>query len=117
MDLGAKHVSFRKEFHFLAKEALEDLGDGETLISNLQIHAGTLAHKFVAHESFRVRDVTLKNLWAKLQIPPPWSFDRTDIFWKKKIKQERNRSKTTCKAIIPWNMLQWEYPLVSYMRG
>ena len=69
MDLGVKHVSFKEGFHFLAEEVLEDLGVGEVLISDLQVRACTIAHKdmkYAAHERFKVRDVTLKNLWANL---------------------------------------------------
>ena len=58
-----------------------------------------------AQEMFRVRDVTLENLLAKLQIPPLEPFDRTDISWEEKINQGRGRSKNTCTTIIPWDML------------
>jgi hypothetical protein len=63
---------------------LEDQGDGEAPIYDLQVRAGLVIHKdmkYVAHERFRVRDVTLKNMWAKLQIPPSGPFDMTDISW------------------------------------
>ena len=109
VDLGAKHISFKEEFHFLVVEALENLGDGEASISNLQVCGGIVVHKdkkIVALERFRVRDVTLKKLRAKFQIPPPGPVDRTDISWEEKINQGQGRSKNTCTTIIPCDKLQ-----------
>ena len=83
MDLGAKHVSLEDGFHFGTEEAPEDLGDGEAPIFDLEVCTCIIAHKdsniclkFGAHERFRVRDVTLKNLRAKLQILPPGLCDK-----------------------------------------
>ena len=94
MDLGAKYASFEEGFDFVIEEATEDLGDKEALVSDLEITAGTIAHKDTntclkagAQERFRVHDVTLENLRAKLQIPPPRPFDKTDISWEEKINQ------------------------------
>ena len=94
MDLGAKYVSFEEGFDFVIEEATEDLGDEEALVSDMEITAGTIAHKDTntclkvgAQERFRVHDVTLENLRAKLQIPPPRPFDKTDISWEEKINQ------------------------------
>ena len=78
------------------------------LVSDLEIFASAIAYKDTntclqtdAQERFKVWDVTLKNLWARLQIPPPGPFDRTDISWEEKINQGWGRSKNTCAAIIP----------------
>ena len=86
VDLGAKYVSFEEGFDFVIKEATEDLQDGYALVSDLEIPVGTIVHndtnmclKAGAQERFRVRDVTFKNLRARLQIPPPRPFDRTYI--------------------------------------
>ena len=83
MDLGAKHVSLKEGFRFVTEVAPKDLGDGEAPIFDLEVRTGTIAHKdnnmclkSGAHERFRVRDVTLKNMRAKLQIPPPRPFDK-----------------------------------------
>ena len=112
MDLGGKNVSFEEGFDFVIEDATEDLGDREALVSNLEILSGTIAHKDTntclkasAQERFRVRDVTLRNLRAKLQIPPPGPFDRIDISWEEKINQGRGRSRNTCTTIIPWDRL------------
>ena len=55
------------------------------------MHAGTIAHKDTntcltigVQERFKVRDVILENLRARLQIPPPGPFDRTYISWEEK---------------------------------
>ena len=48
MDLGAKYVSFKDGFVFVIEEATEDLQDKQTLVSNLEIPAGTIAHKDTA---------------------------------------------------------------------
>ena len=111
VDLGAKYVSFEEMFDFVI-EATEDLQDEHALVSDLEIPAGTIAHKDTntclkssAQERFRVRDVTLENLWERLQIPPPGPFDRTDISWEQKINQGRDRSRNTYTTIIPWDML------------
>jgi hypothetical protein len=53
-----------------------------------------------------VRDVTLKNLQARLQITPPGPFDRTNISWEEKINQGQDRSRNTCTAIFPWDRLE-----------
>ena len=45
MDMGVKYVSFEEGFDFVIEEATEDLGDGEALVSDLEIPAGTIAHK------------------------------------------------------------------------
>jgi hypothetical protein len=37
---------------------------------------------------FRVWDVTLKDLWKKLQIPPPGPFNMADIPWEEKTNHE-----------------------------
>ena len=113
MDMGGKYVSFEEGFDFVIEEATEDLQDGHTLVSDMEIPACTIAHKDTntclkvgAHERFRVWDVTLEYLRARLQIPPPWPFDRTNISWEEKINQRQGRSKSTCTTIIPWDMLQ-----------
>ena len=114
MDLGVKHVSFEEGFDFVIEDATEDLQDGHALVSDLEIPASTIVHKdrasirtektclkTDAQERFKVRDVTLENLQARLQIPPPGPFDRTNISWEEKINQGRGRSMNTCTAIIP----------------
>ena len=46
-----------------------------------------------AHEKFRVLDVTLENMWVKLQIPPLGPFDRIDISWKRKLTKDMIRAR------------------------
>jgi hypothetical protein len=53
-----------------------------------------------------VRDLTLKNLWARLQIPSPGPFDMTNISWEDKINQGQGRSMNTCTAIFLWDRLE-----------
>ena len=113
VDLGAKCVSFEEGFDFVIEEAIKDLQDGHTLVSDLEIHASTIAHKDTntclkvgPQERFRVRDINLKNLRARLQFPSPGPFDRIGISWEEKINQGRGRSKNTCTTITPWDMLQ-----------
>ena len=119
VDLIAKYVSFEKKFDFVIEDATEDLQDGQMLGSDLEIHAGTVVHKdrastrtkntclkTSAQERFKVWDVTLKNLQARLRIPPPGPFDRTNISWEEKINQGQGRSRNTCSAIFPWDMLE-----------
>ena len=108
MDMGAKHVSFKERFHFVTEEVSEDLGDGEAPNPDLEVCACTVVHKdnnkylkSSEQERFRVWDVTLKNMRAKLQIPPPGPFDKIDIFWEEEINQGRGMSRNTCKAINP----------------
>ena len=48
MDLGGKCVSFEEGFDFVIQEATEDLQDGQGLVSDLEIPAGTIAHKDTA---------------------------------------------------------------------
>ena len=48
MDLGGKCVSFEEGFDFVIEEATEDLQDGHALVSDLEIPAGTIAHKDTA---------------------------------------------------------------------
>ena len=45
MDLRGKYVSFEEGFDFVIEEAMEDLNDGQPPVSDLEIHAGTIAHK------------------------------------------------------------------------
>ena len=45
VDMGAKYVSFEEGFDFVIEEATEDLWDGQTLVSDLEIPVGTIAHK------------------------------------------------------------------------
>ena len=45
LDLGAKYVYFEEEFDFIIEEATEDLQDEHALVSDLEIPAGTIAHK------------------------------------------------------------------------
>ena len=45
MDLGLKYASFEEGFDFVVEEAMEDLEDGEALLSGLGIPAGAVAHK------------------------------------------------------------------------
>ena len=111
-NLGEKYVSFEEGFDFVI-EATEDLQGGHALVSDLEIFACTIAHKDInmclkvgVQERFRVRDVTLENLRARMQIPPPGPFDKTDISWEEKINQGRGRSRNTCTTIIPWDKLQ-----------
>jgi hypothetical protein len=102
VDLGAKYVFFEEEFDFEVHDSLEDLHDGHALVSYLEIPAGTIVHKdrastmtgntclkTGAQERFKVRDVTLKNLRARLQIPTLRPFDRTDISWRRKSTKDR----------------------------
>jgi hypothetical protein len=44
--------------------------------------------KSIVQEMFKVWDVTLKNLWKKLQIPSPGPFNMADIPWEEKTNQE-----------------------------
>ena len=113
VDLGAKYVFCEERFVFVVEDDTEDLQDGHALVSDLEISASAIAHKDTntclkigAQERFKVRDVTLKNLRARLQIPPPRPFDRTNIFWEEKINPGRGRSWNTCTTIIPWDMLE-----------
>ena len=103
--LGADYVSFEEGFDFVLEDKTEDLQDGQTLGSDLEIHAGTITHKDT-NTCLKVRDVTLEKLRARLQIPPPGPFDRTDISWEEKINQGRGKSRSTCTAIIPWDRLE-----------
>jgi hypothetical protein len=112
VDLGAKYVSFEGEFDFVIEDATEDLGGREALVSNMEIPARTIVDKDTntcskvgAQERFRVRDVTLENLWMKLQIPPLGPFHRIDISWEEKINQGHGRSRNTCTFIIHWDRL------------
>jgi hypothetical protein len=100
VDLGANYIFFEEEFDFVIEDNTKDLHDRHALVSDLEIHAGTIVHKdrctclkTGAQERFKVRVVTLKNLWARLQIPPLGLFDRTYISWEKKINQGHGRSK------------------------
>ena len=68
-----KYVYFEEGFDFVKEESTEDLQDGHTLISDLEILADTIAYKDTntylkagAQERFKVRDVTLENLRARL---------------------------------------------------
>ena len=45
VDLGAKYVSLEEGFDFVLEEATEDLQDGQTLVSDLEILVGTIANK------------------------------------------------------------------------
>jgi hypothetical protein len=45
IDLGAKYVFFEEGFNFVVEDNTEDLHDGHTLVSDLEIHAGTIVHK------------------------------------------------------------------------
>ena len=78
MDLGSKYVCFEERFDFVIEEAMEDLQDEQPLVLDLEILASTIANKDTntclragTQERFRVWDVTLKNMWAMLQILPP----------------------------------------------
>jgi hypothetical protein len=113
VDLGEKYVSFEEGFDFVIEDSTENLQDGDAVVSDLEIPASAIAHKDTktclktgAHDRFKVRDVTLENLRARLQIPPSGPFDRTDISWEEKINQGRGRSRNTCTAIIPWDRLE-----------
>ena len=44
VDLGLKYVSFEEGFDFVIEEAIEDLQNGQSLVSDLEILAGTIAH-------------------------------------------------------------------------
>ena len=108
VDLGGKYVSFEEWLDFVIEEAMEDLQDGHGLVSDLEFLAGTNANKDTntclkvgAQDMFRVRDVILESLRARLQIPPPGPFDRIYISWEEKINQGRGRNMNTCTTIIP----------------
>ena len=45
MDLRAKYVFFEEGFDFVVEDNTENLHDGLTLVSDLEILAGTIAHK------------------------------------------------------------------------
>lgn len=73
MDLGDEHVPLKEGLDFVSEEALEDLRNGETPVSDLEVCASTTAQKdnntsleSGAYERFRVWNVTLKNLRKKL---------------------------------------------------
>ena len=77
VNLGAKCVSLEEGFDIVIEEATEDLQNGHALVLDLEISANTIAHKDTntclkagIQEMIRVRDVTLKNLRARLQILP-----------------------------------------------
>jgi len=45
VDLGAKYVFFEEEFDFQVHDNTEDLHDGHALVSDPEIHVGTIDHK------------------------------------------------------------------------
>ena len=45
VDLRAKYVFFEEGFDFVVEDNTENLHDGLTLVSDLEILAGTIAHK------------------------------------------------------------------------
>ena len=45
MVLRAKYVSIEEGFDFVIEDATEDLQDGQMLVSELEIHVGTIVHK------------------------------------------------------------------------
>ena len=51
MDLGRKCVFFEEGFDFVIEEATEDLQDGQSLVSNLEI----LPSFFLAHATGQLR--------------------------------------------------------------
>ena len=61
MDLASKYVSFEERFDFVLEEVTEDLHDRQALVSDLEIPAGTIAHKDTV-VSFLV---TNKNPWKQ----------------------------------------------------